>query len=173
MRGRPQGPILCGPGQPQGRVAPPLLSSRPPVLPPLHLPSRVTVLIEIPRGGIVKRRADGSLDFVSPLPSPWNYGSVPGTTAPDGDPLDAIVLGPRLRAGVRVDADVLAVYGFRDRDALDPKLVCGSPPLFASQRRAVERFFWVYERCKRGLQRVRGQAGRTAALGWLPFTTRP
>jgi inorganic pyrophosphatase len=139
---------------------------------PLQLPARVAVIIEVPRGGVVKRRGDGSLDFVSPLPSPFNYGSVPGTLAPDGDPLDALVLGPRLRAGSRVEVEVLAVLGFVDRGLLDPKLVCGPPPLQASQRRAVERFFWIYERLKRGLQRLRGQPERTEVLGWLPFTTR-
>jgi inorganic pyrophosphatase len=139
---------------------------------PLQLPARVTVIIEVPRGGVVKRRGDGSLDFVSPLPSPFNYGSVPGTLAPDGDPLDALVLGPRLRVGTRVEVEVLAVLGFLDRGLLDPKLVCGPAPLLASQRRAVERFFWVYERLKRGLQRLRGQGERTEVLGWLPFTTR-
>jgi len=136
---------------------------------PLLLPPRVTVTIEAPRGTFTKRRADGSVDFVSPLPSPFNYGSIDGTLAPDGDPLDAIVLGPRLRRGVRVDVEVLAVYGFLDRGALDPKLVCGRAPLRASQRRAVERFFWAYERLKRGLQRLRGQTEPTAALGWLPW----
>lgn len=139
---------------------------------PLHVPARVTVSIEIPRGGVIKRRGDGSLDFVSPWPSPFNYGSVPGTLAPDGDPLDALVLGPRLRAASQVDVEVLAVLGFLDRGLLDPKLVCGRAPLRASQRRAVERFFWVYERWKRGLQRLRGQTERTRVLGWLPFTTR-
>lgn len=140
---------------------------------PLHLPARVSILIEIPRGGMIKRRADGTFDFLSPLPSPFNYGSIPGTLAPDGDPLDAIVLGPRLRAGTRLQADVLAVYGFLDRAQLDPKLVCGHAPLQPGQRRAVERFFFLYERLKRALQRVRSQSEPTRALGWLPFTTRP
>lgn len=139
------------------------------MLVPLRLPARATVVIEIPRGGMVKRRGDGSLDFVSPLPSPFNYGSLPGTRAPDGDPLDALVLGPRLRAGTRVEVDVLAVLGFLDRGKLDPKLVCGRSPLSATERRAVERFFWAYERLKRGLQRLRGQHERTEVLGWLPW----
>lgn len=139
--------------------------------PPLHVPARVTVIIEVPRGGVIKRRSDGTIDFVSPLPSPFNYGSVPGTQAPDGDPLDALVLGSRVRAGSRVDVEVLAVLGFIDRGLLDSKLVCGEAPLRASQRRAVERFFWAYERLKRTIQRVRGQSERTEVLGWLPFTT--
>lgn len=141
-------------------------------MPPLHLPPRVTVTIEAPRGTFTKRRADGSVDFVSPLPSPFDYGCIEGTLAPDGDPLDAIVLGPRRRLGERVEAEVLAVYGFLDRGKLDPKLVCGTPPLRPSQRRAVERFFWLYERLKRTLQRARGQPEPTRVLGWLPFTTR-
>ncbi|MCX4244972.1 inorganic diphosphatase [Paraliomyxa miuraensis] len=139
---------------------------------PLHLPPRVTVTLEAPRGTFTKRRADGSLDFVSPLPSPFNYGYLEGTVAPDGDPLDAIVLGPRRRLGERIDTEVLAVYGFLDRGQLDPKLVCGPPPLRAVDRRAVERFFWAYERLKRVIQRMRGQSEPTRALGWLPFTTR-
>lgn len=138
---------------------------------PLRLPPRVTVIIEVPRGGVVKRRSDGRLDFVSPLPSPFNYGSVPGTLAPDGDPLDALVLGPRRRAGTRVEVDVLAVLGFVDRGQGDPKLVCGPAPLRPGQRRAVERFFWAYARLKRGLQRLRGQQGRTEVLGWLPWSS--
>lgn len=139
------------------------------MLVPLRIPARATVVIEVPRGGVVKRRGDGSLDFVSPVPSPFNYGSLPGTRAPDGDPLDAVVLGPRLRAGTRVEVDVLAVLGFLDRGRLDPKLVCGRAPLSPRQRRAVERSFWAYERLKRGLQRLRGQPERTEVLGWLPW----
>ena len=49
-------------------------------------------VIEVPRWSFVKRKDDGSVDYVSPLPSPFNYGSVPGTLSPDGDPLDALVL---------------------------------------------------------------------------------
>lgn len=139
---------------------------------PLRLPARVTVLVEVSRGGRVKRRSDGTIDFVSPLPSPFNYGCIEGTVAPDGDPLDALVLVPRLRAGVRVECEVLAVYGFIDRGLLDPKLVCGRAPLWPAQRRSVERFFLRYARLKRGIQRWRGQPEPTEAIGWLPWTRR-
>lgn len=140
---------------------------------PLRVPaSEVTVLVEVPRGGFVKRRPDGAVDVVSPLPSPFNYGCIEGTLAPDGDPLDVIVLGRRLRAGTRVTREVLAVYGFLDRGQLDPKLVCGHGPLRPRHRRAVERFFARYVVLKRLLQRLRGQPEPTEALGWLPWTTR-
>lgn len=139
----------------------------------LRVPAtRVTILIEIPRGGMVKRRPDGRVDFVSPLPSPFNYGCLEATLAPDGDPLDAVVLGSRLPAGVRVEREVLGVYGFVDRDRLDPKLICGEAPLLPRQRRSVERFFRLYTPAKRALQRVRGQPEPTYTLGWLPWTTR-
>lgn len=138
---------------------------------PLYVPSPLTVVIEVPRFGMVKRRGDGSIDFVA-LPSPFNYGSVPGTRAPDGDPLDVIVLGPRLREGQVLERTPLAVFGFLDRGRLDPKVVCGEGPLRAVDRRAVERFFAVYQRFKRGLQRARGQAEPTEVLGWLPWTSR-
>ncbi len=144
------------------------------MLEPIRVPDHhVTVLVEVPRGGQVKRRSDGSIDFISPLPSPFNYGCLEGTLAPDGDPLDALVLGPRMSAGARVEREILGVYGFLDRGALDPKLVCGHAPLRPSQRRQVERFFWIYAHLKRGLQRMRRQTEPTEALGWLPWTTRP
>lgn len=120
---------------------------------------------------MVKRRQDGRVDFVA-LPSPFNYGSVLGTMAPDGDPLDVIVLGARLPRGHRMKRAPSAVFGFVDGGQLDPKIVCADGPLRAADRRAVERFFWVYARFKRALARARGQTGRTETLGWMPWTTR-
>ena len=35
------------------------------------------VVIEVPRGSFVKRGSSGSVDFISPLPCPFNYGAVP------------------------------------------------------------------------------------------------
>jgi len=34
------------------------------------------VLIEVPRGSFLKRGSTGSIDFVSPMTCPFNYGSV-------------------------------------------------------------------------------------------------
>jgi len=39
------------------------------------------VVIEIPRRSFLKRGSTGHIDFVSPLPCPFNYGSVPHTSA--------------------------------------------------------------------------------------------
>jgi inorganic pyrophosphatase len=59
----------------------------------------VDVVIEVPRGSFIKRGSTGNVDFVSPLPCPFNYGSVPAYLGLEGDLLDALVLGPRLALG--------------------------------------------------------------------------
>ena len=62
----------------------------------------VEVIIEIPRGSFLKRGSTGELDFISPLPCPFNYGSIPAFIGQDADLLDAVVLGPRLPLGARL-----------------------------------------------------------------------
>jgi len=62
----------------------------------------VEVVIEVPRGSFLKRGSSGRVDFVSPLPSPYNYGCVPTHIGLEGDLLDAVVLGPRLPFGSTV-----------------------------------------------------------------------
>ena len=45
-------------------------------------PPEAEVVIEVPRGGFLKRGSSGSIDFVSPLPCPFNYGAVPTLLGP-------------------------------------------------------------------------------------------
>ncbi len=132
----------------------------------------VTVVVEVPKASFVKRRADGSVDFVSPFPCPYNYGSIVGTRGPDGDPLDAVVLGPRLPYGIRVRVRVHGCVGFVDADVPDHKWVCSAGVLAPSARAEVARFFRIYAAFKRVVYRIRpGAVGRTVSLGWtLPET---
>jgi inorganic pyrophosphatase len=126
-----------------------------------------TVIVDIDssRGSFIKRRDDGTIDFISPLPTPYNYGSVPGTVAGDGDRLDAIVLGAALERGARVELPVRAVVCFIDEGVDDRKLVCSDRKLRASDRWGLIAFFTVYSRAKTVLNGVRGRTGRTAFLG--------
>src|SRR5438067_13809865 len=69
-------------------------------------PPELAIQIEIPRGSFIKRGSTGNVDFVSPLPCPFNYGSVPAYIGLDGDLLDAVVLGARMSLGARVRVTV-------------------------------------------------------------------
>ena len=125
------------------------------------------VVIEIPRGSFFKRGSTGRLDFISPLPCPFNYGSVPQYLGLENDLLDAVVLGPRLPAGTRVHMRAWGAITLRDRGLIDDKLICSREPLQADERRAVLRFFRFYARCKGLLNFVRRRPGRNACEGWL------
>ena len=101
-------------------------------------PLEVDVVIEIPRGSFVKRGSTGLVDFVSPLPCPYNYGSVPDFVGLEGDLLDALVLGPSLRAGTLLRVKAWGAVTLMDRGMSDDKLVCSAwPPSDAEKKNVV------------------------------------
>ncbi len=128
---------------------------------------QLDVVIEIPRGSFLKRGSTGRVDFVSPLPCPFNYGSVPDLVGLEGDLLDAVVLGPRLSAGSRLRVRAWGAVVQTDRGMVDHKLVCSAHPVGIPERRSVLRFFGFYARCKGLLNLLRGQPGRNACDGWI------
>ena len=77
--------------------------------------AKVEVVIEIPRGSFLKRGWNGTVDFVSPFPCPFNYGAIPDYIGGEGDLLDAVVLGPRLPRGKRVSVVAQGAVGLTDR----------------------------------------------------------
>ena len=127
----------------------------------------VEVVIEIPRGSFLKRGSTGRLDFVSPLPCPFNYGSVPQLIGLEGDLLDAVVLGPRLAIGARVRVPAWGAVAQMDRGIVDHKLICGAERIDERQQRAVLRFFHAYALGKGLLNLLRGASGRNACDGWI------
>jgi len=128
---------------------------------------QVDVVIEIPRGGFLKRGSTGRVDFISPLPCPYNYGSVPTLVGLEGDLLDAVVLGPRLAVGTRVRVPAWGAISQMDRGMVDHKLICGAEPLDEAGRLGVLRFFRFYAWSKGLLNIVRGRPGRNACDGWI------
>jgi len=96
-------------------------------------PESLNVLIEVPVGGEpVKYEFDkksGAL-FVdrilhTPMRYPANYGFVPHTLSPDGDPLDALVVARSpFIPGCVVRARPIAVLNLEDEHGGDEKLVC-------------------------------------------------
>ena len=127
----------------------------------------VEVVIEIPKGSFIKRGSTGHVDFVSPVPCPYNYGSVPSHVGLEGDLLDALVLGPRLQAGTLLRVRAWGAVTLTDRGMSDDKLVCSSAPLSAADKSNVLRFFAFYARCKGLLNILRRRPGRNACDGWL------
>lgn len=129
-------------------------------------PPLVEVIIEIPRGSFLKRGSDGNIDFVSPLPCPYNYGSVHQYIGGEGDFLDAMVLGPRLPVGTRLQVNAYGAVGLSERYMSDDKLICADHPITVTDRRLILTFFRVYALCKGMLNVLRGQKGRSSCDGW-------
>src|SRR5437868_2793976 len=96
-------------------------------------PESINVIIEVPVGGEpVKYEFDkvsGAL-FVdrilhTPMRYPANYGFVPHTLSPDGDPLDALVVARSpFVPGCVVRARPIGVLKLEDEAGGDEKLVC-------------------------------------------------
>jgi inorganic pyrophosphatase len=124
------------------------------------------VVIEIPRGDFSKRTSSGRVDFVSPFPCPFNYGSADAYMGSDGDFLDAVVLGPRVRRGTRMMARVFGAVRVIDRGVPDDKLICSDGPIGPVQRFLILLFFRFYSVCKRLLYLLRGCPGACHCVGW-------
>jgi len=133
----------------------------------MTLPHRVRLVVEVPRGGFVKRDAKGAVDYVSPLPSPFNYGAVPDLPSSDGEGLDVVLLGRRRARGWTGEVAVRAVVRFVDGGQVDDKLVCSDRPVRAWERWLVIGFFVAYGLGKRVSGGLAG--GRSAYLGWEPL----
>lgn len=142
------------------------MSSRPPLA---ELPTRARVRVEVRRGSRIKRGSDGGIDFLSPIPCPFDYGSVLGEEGADGDPADAVLLGgPRVRGSVH-ELQVLGRVRFVDAGLQDDKWICGEGAPTEGERRELDRFFRAYARVKGLLAPARrlrgGPSGRTRFEG--------
>jgi len=113
------------------------------------IPAETDIVVEVVRGSFVKRRTDGTIDYVSPLPAPFHYGSVPGTVGPDGDPHDVVLLGDARRRGDRIRAPVWGVVRLLDDGQADDKLVCSPHRPSAAEWALVRVFFRVWVVAKR------------------------
>ena len=129
-------------------------------------PPEVEVVIEVPRGSFLKRGSTGRIDFVSPLPCPYNYGAVPTHLGLEGDLLDALVLGPRRRYGARMRIRAWGAVTLTDRGMCDDKLICSDVAPSRAQCERVLRFFRFYAKCKALLNFWRRRPGRNACEGW-------
>lgn len=127
----------------------------------------VEVVIEVPKGSFLKRGSTGRIDFISPLPCPFNYGSAPSYLGLDGDLLDALVIGRRLPLGARILIRAWGAVTLTDRGMTDDKLICGDHPPSLLELQKILRFFHFYAKCKGLLNFLRRRTGRNACEGWI------
>jgi len=121
--------------------------------------------IEVPRGSLVKWGADGGIDFLSPIPCPFNYGSLPAFTGADGDPLDVVVLGERLPRGATGALPIRGRVRFIDAGQPDDKWICAAAPLRRRDRLLLQAFFRAYAVPKAISSRIRrGHPSRFVCL---------
>jgi inorganic pyrophosphatase len=88
------------------------------------------VFIEIPMGSKVKYELDKPTGLLrvdrvlySAVHYPANYGFVPRTFCDDDDPLDVLVLGEEVAAGVLLRAHAIGVMRMRDDKGIDDKII--------------------------------------------------
>lgn len=151
---------------------------------PANAPDEAVLRVEIPAGSFTKYESDAEgrifVDrFLSmPMAYPANYGSMPGTHAGDGDPLDALVLTRTpLYPGVLIRFRPLGVLRMIDGGEADEKII-GVPAddvdptyvgirtiadLPAMERERIEAFFRVYKDLPAGGKRVELQGYGDAA----------
>ena len=114
-------------------------------------PSTCPVFIEIPRGSFLKmeqHRGNWQIRFLSPLPCPFNYGTLPDTVGADGEEEDAILLGPRKARGLYTEGSLLGYVRFVDQGEQDDKALVSEHPIRRRERLLLVAFFQLYARVK-------------------------
>jgi inorganic pyrophosphatase len=154
-------------------------------------PTDVQVVIEIPAGSFTKYELDAKtgLLFVDrfqsmPVVYPTNYGSIPSTVGPDGDPLDALVITRQpIYPGALIRVRPIGILKMIDGGDVDDKIVAVPiskldptydeiktvDDLPAIERARIEQFFAVYKKLPDGRKVVemKGYDGVNAAVDML------
>lgn len=145
---------------------------------PLH------VVVEIPKGSRNKYEWDPRLRafkldrlLFSSVAYPGDYGFVPDTLAPDGDPLDAIVcVSEATFPGCVIPVRPVGLLRMHDEKGRDDKLLCVPPEdpnwreverleqVPAQLRGEIEHFFSIYKQPEGKHVEVEGWRGLDAAL---------
>ena len=154
-------------------------------------PADIQVVIEIPAGTFTKYEIDGKTGhlFVDRFQSmsvvyPANYGSIPSTVGPDGDPLDALVITRQpIYPGAFIRVRPIGILKMIDGGDVDDKIVAVPiskvdptyddiktiDDLPAIERDRIEQFFAVYKMLPAGrkIVEMKGYDGVNAAVDML------
>lgn len=155
--------------------------------PPFNDDKTVNAYIEISRGDRRKWEFDmrtnaRALDRVIPADIggyPINYGFVPQTVSYDGDPFDALVLGPPLPGGKVVRGVIVGLMYMEDEKGIDSKVVL-SPigrheralyELTVKDREQIAQYFRKYKRGEPGkFSKVPGWGSTAEANAYVRTT---
>jgi inorganic pyrophosphatase len=157
--------------------------------PPLNDDGTVNAYVEIARGDRRKWELDmrqnaRAIDRVMPETLggyPVNYGFVPQTVSYDGDPFDALVLGPPLEGGSLVRGKIVGLMLMEDEKGLDSKVVLsligrdGKPlhDLADADRREIGGYFDRYKQHEPGaFSKVPGWGSVADGLAYVQTTHR-
>jgi len=149
----------------------------------------VTAYIEIPKGERRKfefRMRDNRVAIDRVMPEdlggyPINYGFVPQTVSYDGDPFDALVLGPALTVGETTQGVIVGLFIMDDEKGHDAKVVLspsapGGGPRYevtAADRQRLSDFFGRYKAHEPGkFSRVGGWGTAADGLAYVMLTHR-
>lgn len=154
-------------------------------------PTDVQVVIEIPAGSFTKYELDAKTGHIfvdrfqsMPVVYPTNYGSIPSTVGPDGDPLDALVITRQpVYPGALIRVRPIGIMKMIDGGDVDDKIVAVPiskldptydeiktiDDLPAIERSRIEQFFAVYKKLPDGRKVVemKGFDGVNAAMDML------
>jgi inorganic pyrophosphatase len=156
---------------------------------PINADGTVNAYIEIPRGDRRKWEFDmarnrRAIDRVMPPRVggyPVNYGYVPQTVSYDGDPFDALVLGPPLAGGRLVRGTIVGLMQMEDEKGVDSKVVLslvgrdGRPThqLTAADRDRIGGYFRRYKLHEPGkFSKVPGWSSPEQGLAFVRMTHR-
>ena len=150
-------------------------------------PEIVNAVVEIPTGSRIKYEIDHETGLVhvdrvlySPFHYPAEYGFIPNTLAPDGDPCDVLILiNGTTYPGVVIHARPIGLLRMHDDKGQDDKVLCVAdndpsydhvksladlPPHFMKE---VEHFFVTYKDLEEKDVHSDGWAGREEALAFV------
>jgi inorganic pyrophosphatase len=150
-------------------------------------PEVVNAVVEIPYGSRIKYEIDHVTSLVrvdrvlySPIHYPAEYGFIPRTLAPDGDPCDILVLiNGATYPGVLIEAKPIGILRMTDDKGQDDKIlsiaasdpnymhVDGLSDLPPHMLRELEHFFLTYKNLESKDVRSGGWEGKEAALGFI------
>ena len=142
-------------------------------------PELVRMIVEIPKNSGNKYEYDGELGvfrldraLYSPMHYPGDYGFIPGTMAPDGDPMDVLVMVEEPSfAGCMIQVRPVGILNMIDQQEHDQKILAvpNRDPrydeihtidqIFPHVRREIEHFFAIYKELEGRVTSTRGWEG--------------